>query len=138
MSVQESTKDVITFRARNSEGAVHYFDKASPNGNNYPPVMRPSFHLANALDVDDVEGVVRMYQRLVKDYGVDRVEIIRLQVVVRETTMDLMAKDEFLEERRKQALAKLQPDDIEALGLQKLATYNKLRYHNLDDNIQLP
>jgi hypothetical protein len=137
MSTTEATKDIITFRVRDPDKGMLFFVK--PNSNpNYVPTMQPGYHSAQPIDVDDVETVVRLYQRLVKEYGADHVEIIRLQVLVRETPMDIIERDEFMEERRKVALAKLQSDDIEALGLQKLATYNKLRYHNLDENIKLP
>lgn len=138
MSATETSKDLITFRVRDKDGIVLYFEKLNSSGHNYPPTLRQGYHSANPIDVDDAETVVRTYQRLVALYGMDNVTVVRLQVLVRETTMDLLDKDEFMEERRKVALSKLQSDDIEALGLQKLATYNKLRYHNLDDNIKLP
>lgn len=124
-------KDVVTLKVVTDKG-VHYFHKLNSNGG---PIMQEGYHNATGLDLDNPEEVIKLYQYLVKQNGKDAVSLVRVQVAVRETTMDLLDKDEFLEARRKIALAKLQIDDVEALGLQKLAAYNKLRYHNTDDRL---
>jgi hypothetical protein len=39
----------------------------------------------------------------------------------------------YLDERRRRAFVKLNQEDVEVLGLEKLAAYNKLKYHKPDE-----
>lgn len=96
--------------------------------------LRPNPHLASEIDITDVRTVVRVYQRLVNDHDAENISLVKVKVSVCEETADLLGKGEFLEERRRIALGKLQGDDIEALGLHNLATYNKLKFHKADRN----
>jgi hypothetical protein len=60
----------------------------------------------------------------------ERVEFVRVTV---QTSIEKIGLDEgeYLDERRKNALAKLTPDDIQVLDLGKLASYDKLKHHPL-------
>jgi hypothetical protein len=46
-----------------------------------------------------------------------------------------MDSEEMLEALRASALAKLSEAEIRALGAEKLAVYNKLKFHNADDRL---
>lgn len=56
------------------------------------------------------------------------IELVEIKIVTEVSQINLN-DGEILEERRKIALQKLNQADIEALGLHKLASYNKLKFH---------
>jgi hypothetical protein len=82
---------------------------------------------ASQFNSSSVESIVKAYQLAVRKY---QREVQYVKVIVNtDTDVIDLDKDEFLEEKRRVALNKLSQDDIKALGLEKLATYNKLKYH---------
>lgn len=121
-------RDFYTFRVQ-KEGTTLYMESAKDN---YHAQMKTSPYLAGEIDVNNVPDLVKVYQRLVKEYGKDGVQLIRLKISIEESVEEALGAGEFLEERRRLALSKLQADDIEALGLKPLAAYNKLKNHNVD------
>lgn len=94
----------------------------------YEPAFSPKIDDASKFTLDQTEAIVAFYHKLMKNPKVVGVEFVKVTV---STTIDIipMDKDELLEERRRVALNKLNPDDIYALGVEGLATYSKLKYH---------
>ncbi len=82
---------------------------------------------ATSFDESTVENLIRTYQNSLKRYGDADIDYIKVSIKKVFEPIDL-SKDEYLEERRRVALAKLSDDDIKALGIEPLAVYNKLKY----------
>jgi hypothetical protein len=80
-----------------------------------------------------VENIIKAYQLALRKYQRE-VEFVKVTVNSNTDIIDL-DKDEYLEEKRRVALNKLNSDDIRALGLETLATYNKLKYHEGPDSL---
>lgn len=123
-------REFYTFKVR--RGNETYYTEMSGHG--YSARLRPNPHMASEVDVEDIKMVVRMYQKLLADHEPENVSLVKVKVSVCEEPADILGKGEYLEERRRIALGKLQGDDIEALGLNSLATYNKLKFHKADRN----
>jgi hypothetical protein len=62
----------------------------------------------------------------------DTVELCEMTISVKEKLVDTH-EGPFLEERRRAAFGKLTKDDIKALGVEGLAIYNKLKFHQVED-----
>ena len=75
--------------------------------------------------------VVEILERLYNRFPGTQYEFVKVNMSITVDPVDI-DNDVYLEERRKIALAKLNPDNIKALGLESLATYNKLKFHNVD------
>jgi hypothetical protein len=121
-------RDFHTFRVHR-DNAILYMESSRDN---YHAQLKTSPYLAGEVDVNNVPDLVKVYQKLVKEYGKDNVQLIRLKITIEEHIEEALGAGEYLEERRRLALSKLQADDIEALGLKPLAAYNKLKNHNVE------
>ncbi len=82
---------------------------------------------ATSFDTLTTENLIRTYQNSLKRYTDADIDYIKISVKKVFEPIDLN-KDEYLEERRRVALAKLADDDVKALGVEPLAVYNKLKY----------
>ena len=82
---------------------------------------------ATHYDIEDVENIIKAYHKLAKRHG--EVEFVTVHITQEVTPVDL-ASDEFMEERRRVALAKLTREDIAALGVEDMAVLSKLKFHN--------
>jgi hypothetical protein len=58
----------------------------------------------------------------------ETIELVRIKVTTEIDAVDIN-DGEILEERRRQALSKLNSMEVEALGVEKLAAYSKLKFH---------
>lgn len=94
----------------------------------YEPTAVSKLDDATKFDPEDSVKVAKFYQRIVALRNVSEVEFVKVTL---ETSIDVIDLNtgELLEERRRQAIQKLSVDDIEALGLEGLAIYEKLKNH---------
>lgn len=77
--------------------------------------------------------IVKALESLAKSSdNYDAVELVRMKISTEISPVNINEGD-ILEERRRQALAKLNPMEVEALGIEKLASYNKLKFHGNSD-----
>lgn len=81
-----------------------------------------------------ISKIIDVLETVSKELG-DRgkVDLVEINLDTTITPVDT-ASDDFLSIRRQKALEKLTLSNIQALGLEKLASYNKLRYHKVDEN----
>lgn len=85
--------------------------------------------LGLAVDLNDPTEVVKLYDTIQKSLKPgEKMEVVTVKIttVIEPVNMN---QGEILEERRRRALAKLTTDDIDALGISQIASYNKLKYH---------
>jgi hypothetical protein len=88
--------------------------------------------LHEALDVKDrtIAAVVEIMDTIaVKTLPENTVDLVEVQITTTMTPIDENS-GEILEHRRRKALGKLTLADIQALGVEKLATYDKVKFHN--------
>lgn len=79
------------------------------------------------LSTRPLDVIVKWAANLASRYP-DGVELVDVTITTKCVTVDFNSGD-LLEHRRKVALAKLDQSDIEALNVEKLAAYNKLKFH---------
>lgn len=129
--MSSSTKESYVFKVCKStdEGDDWYFHlNPGRNGDIRGSYVTTHLHEASAYDVEDVERIVLIYQNLLKD---PRFKAVKFYKVVVQTNYEMvsMNEGEFLDERKRKALSKLDLDDVEALDLQSDAVYTKLKFH---------
>lgn len=95
-------------------------------------------HTVDPLEADnmmeaDADTLVGHYSTI-QDHmkNGEKIELVDVEITSSIRPIDLDS-GEFLEIRRKRALNKLNDSDVAALGIEKLATYNKLKFHNGDE-----
>ena len=125
------TQLLHVFRVRvhmSGDPSVTYWRWARENArSDYEGTTTTKLDEATYYDVEDVESIIKAYHKLTKRHG--EVEFVKIHITQEITSVDLSA-DDFMEERRKVALAKLTKEDIEALGVKDLAVLSKLKFHN--------
>lgn len=95
----------------------------------YEPTFGTKVEDATHFNLDQTTSIVDMYRKLMKCRTVLEAEFVKVTISTDIDTVP-MDQNEFLEERRRQALEKLTLDDIQALGVEGMATYSKLKFHN--------
>lgn len=94
----------------------------------YDPSFSTKLEDATTFTLDQTAAIVQFYQKLMKSSKVVDAEFVKVRL-----TTDIeaipMDQNELLEERRRIALEKLTFDDVQALGVENLATYSKLKFH---------
>jgi hypothetical protein len=81
-----------------------------------------------------VTDIVKLYNTMVEKYSIQNVVLVEVTILTKIEELNINDVV-FLEERRRQALEKLNLAEIVALGLESVASYNKLRYHKTDPEI---
>lgn len=85
--------------------------------------------LADTVGDKSPEQIVKAMAWLkTKAKNAETVELVDVEVKTSVTPVDFNEGD-LLEHRRKVALSKLDDLDVEALGIEKMAAYNKLKFH---------
>lgn len=121
--------------AINRDGQSHQLRGATSRTNFYL-VDNPL--AAAQVDPDNHELVVSVLNLLEADMFES---IVFTNVVIQQTEHVVnLNEGSYLDRRRQAALAKLTPNDIESLGLEPLAVYNKLKHHGIrdDDDNDMP
>jgi hypothetical protein len=131
--VETHVKEVLVFRGKKvTRGQEAWFYMrafgASYNSNWVAdPLEAKDFTAAHPTEI------VKALEGLAKNTdSYDAVELVKMKITTECSPVNINHGD-ILEERRRQALAKLNPMEIEALGVEKLASYNKLKFHGRPD-----
>jgi hypothetical protein len=129
--MEDSVKELHVFGAETGSG-FRYIKYAPKGYNDYGPNV--SFVTeakdATAIDINKVDTLIDIRSKILTKVS-EGVELVKVEITTKHTPVD-MGVGEILEKRQKVALAKLTVDDIHALGIEKIATYIKLRYHKAD------
>jgi hypothetical protein len=131
-NVETHTKELLLFRGK----------KVSRGSDNWMYMRSGSYSSANwivdPLEAKDFNGeepakLVRSMEAFAKDQdSPENVQLVKVTIITQIEPIDLN-QGEILEERRRQALAKLSAHEIEALGVERLAAYSKLKFHGSSD-----
>lgn len=90
--------------------------------------LTKNVHEALPLNIANTDKIVTIIQRIIKqtkNYKHGMVQLVEIKYTAKHETVDL-DQPPYITERRSKALKKLSPDDIYALGIEKLAMYEKL------------
>ncbi len=129
VTVETHSKEILVFRGKRvtrGQDAWFYLRTVGASYN--------SNWVADPLEAKDYSDetastIVKSLETVNKSSeSTEPVQLVRMKITTHITVVDLN-EGEILEERRKQALAKLNPMEVEALGVQRLATYNKVKNH---------
>ncbi len=129
--MEDSVKEFHVFGAETASGFRYI--KYTPKGyNDYGPNVTFVTEVKDAtpIDIDKVDTLLDIRTKILTKVP-DGVDLVKVEVTTKHNAVD-MNVGEILEKRQKIALAKLTVDDIHALGIEKIATYIKLRYHKVD------
>jgi len=85
--------------------------------------------MAHDLSESSLEDQVRIYEEFQEAYPECDCQLVKLTIEVTSEELSL-GEDGYREARQRIALEKLNKGDIEALGLMKIFTYIKTKYHN--------
>lgn len=125
--MESHVKEVLVFRGKKvSRGADTwmYLRGTGYNGNWVADPLE-----AKDFGAESPNSIVRALENLSKTTdNHEAIELVKIKITTEVESVDIN-DGEILEERRRQALAKLNSLEVEALGLEKLASYDKLKFH---------
>lgn len=131
----DSVKKYLCFRADTVHGWRYVLveNNRDYNGNTRQHISYSETPTdATKFDIEEPEKIIKARETFYeKNKDVD-LELVNVEVVTRNTPVS-MDQGILLELRQEKALKKLGVDDIRALGVEKTATYIKLRHHNVNE-----
>lgn len=115
--------------AQTRSGKVYRYIKSS--GSYGPSYTSDPIDAQNLIELDPEDLIRSLEAAIAKSPADDQITLVDVEITTTVTPVD-MGSGDLLEIRRKKALKKLNADDVAALGVEKLAAYNKLKYHDSD------
>lgn len=128
--MEKHVKEILVFRGKKVSRGQDIWFYMKGSGSSYTSNWAVDPLEGKDFNEESPSAIVRALESLAKASSeqYDDVELVRMKITTVVESVDIN-EGEILEERRRQALAKLNTMEIEALGIESLAAYNKVKFH---------
>lgn len=128
----EQTVKILTIMATNHAGDVFYPDYVAQDEDDEGEFdFSVTNHIEDSVDLNDTnkDKHLEIFDAFTRAYDGEYIDIKLINATVTTLIEDVVIKDEYAEILQKNALSKLTPSEVKALGITNLLTYIKLKFH---------